>query len=56
MLAQRIRKVSLLVHQSILKTNQFLIYFLTEIQSDNLLYDHENKESICLVSFMWFFG
>ena len=25
-----------------------------EIQSDNLLYGHENKESVCLVSFMWF--
>ena len=41
MLAQRISKVSK-VHQSILKTNRFLIYWLTEIQSDSLLYGCEN--------------
>ena len=47
MLAQRIRKF--------LKTNQFLLYWLTEIQSDSALYGRENEESICLVSFnMWF--
>ena len=26
-------------------------YWLTEIQSDRLLYGRENKESVCLVSF-----
>ena len=45
-LAQRIRKLSK-VHQSILKTNRFLIYWLMEIQSDSLLYGHEKGESIC---------
>ena len=56
MLAQRIRKVSK-VHQSILKTNQFLIYWLLEIQSDSPLYGREKDESVCLVSFnMWFYG
>ena len=35
MLVQRIRKVSK-VHQSILKTTRFLIYWLTKIQSDSL--------------------
>jgi len=54
MLAQRIRKVSK-VHQSILKTNRFLIYWLTEIQSHSLLYGRENEESVCLVSLdVWF--
>ena len=43
MLAQRIRKVSK-VHQSIVKTTPFLIYWLTEIQSDSLLYGRENEE------------
>jgi len=53
-LAQRIRKVSK-VHQDILKTNGFLIYWLTDIQSDNLLNGRENEESVCLVSFeVWF--
>ena len=56
MLAQRIRKVSRF-QQSILKTNRFLIYWLTEIQSDNLLCGRENEESVCLVSFNgWFCG
>ena len=56
MLAQRIRKVSQ-VQQSTLKTNWFLIYWLTKIQSDSLLYGHENEESISLVSFnMWLCG
>ena len=41
MLTQRIRKVSN-VHQSILKTNLLLSYWLMEIQSDNLLYGREN--------------
>ena len=41
MLAQTIRKVSK-VHQSILKTNWFLIYWLMEMQSDRLLHDHGN--------------
>ena len=49
MLAQRIRKF--------LKTNRFLMYWLTEIQSDSVLYARENEESVCLVSFnMWFCG
>ena len=37
MLTQRIRKVSK-VHQSILKTNRCLIYWLMEIQSDSRCY------------------
>ena len=56
MLAQRIRRVSK-VYQRILKTDRFLIYWLTEIQSDNLLYGRENEECICLVAFnIWFCG
>ena len=47
MLDQRIRKF--------LKTNRFLMYWLTEIQSDSVLYGRKNEESVCLVSFnMWF--
>ena len=56
MWAQRIRKV-FKVHQRILETDRFLIYWLTEIQSDSLLYGRENEERICLVAFnMWFCG
>ena len=54
--AQRIRKVSR-VRQSILKTYRFLIYWLTEIQWDSLLYRREKEEGVYLVFFnIWFCG